>query len=86
MYLLVKFGSHRSYGNGDMNSFISSYMNTLEKAELTSSDRHFERFPNQDYQFTIPKSQTRLVKKQEEEEEEEERRQLQRIMRFTQIQ
>ena len=84
MYLLVKFGSHRSYGNGDMNSFISSYMNTLEKAELTTSDRHYERFPNQDYQFTIPKSQTRLVEKREEEEEE--RRQLQRIMRFTQIQ
>ena len=62
-------------------------MNTLEKAELTSSDRHFERFPNQDYQFTIPKSQTRLVEKwEEEEEEEEELRQLQRIMRFTQIQ
>ena len=62
-------------------------MNTLEKAELTSSDRHFERFPNQDYQFTIPKSQTRLVEKWEEEEvEEEELRQLQRIMRFTQIQ
>ena len=84
MYLLVKFGSHRSYGNGDMNSFISSYMNTLEKAELTTSDCHYERFPNQDYQFTIPKSQTRLVEKREEEEEE--RRQLQRIMRFTQIQ
>ena len=34
MYLLVKFGGHRSYGNGDTNDYIHSYMNTSEKAEL----------------------------------------------------
>ena len=41
MYLLVKFGGRRSYGNGDINF----YMNTLEKAELTALERHVERFP-----------------------------------------
>ena len=43
MYLLAKFGSHRSYGNGDINSYINSCLNTLEKAELTASVRHIER-------------------------------------------
>ena len=43
MYLLAKCGSHRSYGNGDINSDISSYMNALEKAELTALVRHIER-------------------------------------------
>ena len=32
MYLLAKFGDHRSYRNEDINS----YMNTYEKAELTA--------------------------------------------------
>ena len=40
MYLLAKFGGHRSYRNGD----ISSYIDTLEKAELTASIRHITRF------------------------------------------
>ena len=44
MYLLAKLGGHSSYGNGDINSYINSYMNTLEKAELTTSIRHMERF------------------------------------------
>ena len=44
MYLLAKFGSHRSYGNGDIKSYFSSYMNTLEKAELSASVRQIERF------------------------------------------
>ena len=42
--LLAKFGSHRSYGNGDINSYISSHMSTLEKDEFTASIRHIERF------------------------------------------
>ena len=44
MHLLAKFGSHRSFGNGDIISYISSYMNTLKKVALTASVRHFERF------------------------------------------
>ena len=44
MYLLAKFGGHGSYGNGDIISYISFYINTTEKAKLTSSNRHIERF------------------------------------------
>ena len=44
MYLLAKFGSHRSYRNGDVNYYISSYKDTLEKAELTTSICHNARF------------------------------------------
>ena len=44
MYLLAKFGDHRSYGNGDINSYIKSYIDTWEKAELTASIRQIARF------------------------------------------
>ena len=44
MYLFAKFSGHRSYGNGDINSWIISYMNTSKKAELTAAIRHIERF------------------------------------------
>ena len=30
MYMLPKFYGHFSYGNGDINSYINSYMNTLK--------------------------------------------------------
>ena len=36
MYLLAKFGDHRSYRNGDINTYIKSYMDTLENAELVN--------------------------------------------------
>ena len=39
MYLLAKFGGHRS----DKNVDINSYMDTLEKAELTVLIRHIVR-------------------------------------------
>ena len=42
MYLLAKFSVHRSCGNGDMNFYINLY--TLEKAELTASIHHNQRF------------------------------------------
>ena len=45
MYLLVKIGGHRSYRNGDIKCYITSYMNTLEKAELaTTSIHHIAKF------------------------------------------
>ena len=44
MYLLTKFGDHRSYRNGDINSYINSYMDTLEKVELTASIGHIAIF------------------------------------------
>ena len=40
MCLLAKFGGHRSYRKGDINSDID----TLEKAELAASICHFARF------------------------------------------
>lgn len=33
MYLLVKIGSHMLYGNEDINTYINSDRNTLEKAQ-----------------------------------------------------
>ena len=33
MYLLVKIGSHMLYGNEDINPYINSDRNTLEKAQ-----------------------------------------------------
>ena len=44
MYLYAKFGDHRSYRNGHINSFINSYIDTLEKAELTALIHHIGRF------------------------------------------
>ena len=44
MYLLAKFGGHKSYRNGYVNLYINYYMDTLEKAELTASICHIARF------------------------------------------
>ena len=48
MYLLGKRGSHKSYGDRDVNSYISFYMNTLEKTELNRSTK------NTNLQFRSP--------------------------------
>ena len=42
MYLFGKFVGHTSYGNEDINSYISSYMDTSENTELTASIHHIE--------------------------------------------
>ena len=44
MYLLAKFDGKKPYGNEDINSFINSYMNTSQKAELTATDCPTEMF------------------------------------------
>ena len=44
MYLPAKFSGHHFYGNGDINSYINFYMNTLEEAELIALIRHIEIF------------------------------------------
>ena len=57
MYLLPKFGGHRSYRNGDVDSYIYSYMDTLEKAKFTASIRHIARFLKSGipiYNFEVP--------------------------------
>ena len=66
MYLLAKFGSYRYYGNGDINSYISSYMNTLEKAGLTASVHHIERFSKSEitiYNAEVPGTASRKTRK-----------------------
>ena len=44
MYLLAKSGDNRSYRNADINFYTNSYIDTLEKAELTASIRHIAIF------------------------------------------
>ena len=44
MYLLAKFDDHRSYRNVDINSYINSCIDTLEKTELTASICHIAKF------------------------------------------
>ena len=51
MFLLAKFVGHRSYRNGEISFYISSYMDTLEKAELTASIRHIARFLKSEIQI-----------------------------------
>lgn len=64
MNLLAKSGSYRSYENGDITSYIRSYMNTLEKASSPHRFAILRSFQNQD-RFTIPKSGTCLAEKRE---------------------
>ena len=78
MYLLAKFGGHKSYGSEDINF----YMTTSEKVQLTTSICILWDFQNQEHRFTIPKSLTQFVEKQQQKEEE--RRKLQSVMNFTQ--
>ena len=52
-----KFGDHRSYINGDINSYISSYMETLEKLNPPPSVRNIGRFLKSwitIYNFKVP--------------------------------
>ena len=65
MYLLAKFGVHRSNGNEDINSCMNFYMHTSEKADLTSPIHHIERFSKSAipiYNFEVPDT---LVEKQQ---------------------
>ena len=81
MYLLAKFGGHKSYGSGDIDYYISYYMDTLEKVELTASISHIARF----LKLEIPICNSEVPAENREVGEEEER-QLQSIMRFAQTQ
>ena len=63
MYLLAKSGGHESYGNGDINSYINFYMNTLEAVEFNASICHLRDFQNQEFHFTILKFRTRQGEK-----------------------
>ena len=55
--MLAKFGSHRSSGNGDINSYISSYMNISGKVDFSTSFRDIKRFSESVmpiYNFEVP--------------------------------
>ena len=68
MYLLAKFDGHRFYGNGDINSYINSYMITSERIELTFSIRHIEKFLKSGvpiYNFEIPDTAGRKTTREE---------------------
>ena len=84
MYLLAKFSDHRSYKNGDGNSYIKSYRDALQKAELTALIRHIARFLisgipiyNSEFPYTAGRKTTTTRK---------EHRQLQSVLRVTQTQ
>ena len=53
------FGRHKSYRNGEFNSYIIACINTLEKAEFTTSIHLIIDFQNQEYRFTTSKFQKR---------------------------
>ena len=62
MHLLDKFVDHRSYRNGDINS----YMDTLVKAEFTASIRHIGRFLKSGipiYNFEVPNTVGRKTRR-----------------------
>ena len=78
MFLLVKPRDHKFQRNGDINSYINSYMETLEKAELTTSICHIGRFLKSGipiYNSKVPDMANRKTA-----EEEQEQRQLHSIM------
>ena len=85
MHLLAKFSSHMSYGYGDINPYISSDMNTLEKAQLTTLAHHIERFSKSRILIYNFKVWTRLAETREAGEDEQQR-QLEWVMRVTQTQ
>ena len=56
MYLHVKFGGHRCYANGNINSNVTSYTNISGKAELIASILHTERFSKSEIPVDNPKA------------------------------
>ena len=78
MYLLAKFGGHRSYRNGGINSYINFCKSTLKKAELTVSIRNVARFLKSgilSFNIKVPNTVAKRLQQ----------RQLQSVLRFTQL-
>ena len=61
MYLFFKFGGHRSNKTGDANCYINSYMDILEKSELTVSISHIARFLKEEEEHRQLQSVSRLT-------------------------
>ena len=82
MYPLAKFGGHRPYRNININSYINSFMSTLEKAKLTASIPDIAR----SFESGIPIFCSEVPEKAGEKREEEKHMQWQRVLRFAQTQ
>ena len=55
--MFAKFGDYWSCGNGDVNSYINSNIDTFEKAELTASvyyNEIFSKLTSPIYNFEVP--------------------------------
>ena len=66
MNLLAKSDDHRSYRNEDIKSHINSYIDTLEKAELTALIRHIARFSKSEtpvYKSEVPDTAGRKMRR-----------------------
>ena len=50
------FGRHKSYRNREFNSYIIACINTLEKAEFTTSIHLIIDFQNQEYRLQLQSS------------------------------
>lgn len=71
MYLSTKYGGQGSNGNGDINCYISSYLDTSGKGKHTASIRHIKRFSKSGiliYNSEAPETASRKKKKEENEE------------------
>ena len=75
MYLVANFGNGE---NGDIKSYISSYLNILEKAKLTTSVIHIDRISKSRIPIYNSKVQTQADRKKRREQ-----RHLQNFRRFT---
>ena len=81
MYLFCKVDGYWSYRNIDINSYINSYMDTLEKAELIASVCHVARFLKSGvpiYNSEVLDTAGRKTRRRSED------RQLQSVFHFTQ--
>ena len=66
MYLFAKFGTNRSCGNAYFSFYIISYMNTLEKADITDALHDIERFSESGipiYDSTVPDTPGRKTRR-----------------------
>ena len=64
MYLLATFGGYKSHRNRVINSYINSYMDALEKAELIASCEMY-KIKKTDLQFWNPGYDWQKNKKKE---------------------
>ena len=64
----IKFRDHRSCGNGDINSYINSSIDALEKAEVTISTHYIERLLKSGILIYISEVSDTMEEQREKEE------------------